>query len=384
MQDDLDTHAFHRNTINPEARENADLHKIEAAVVSMIDEDLKENGSFQEREEPGHPREERVLTALGYVSSNLIGEIGEQAFESFLKVQSAYVAEAFYRLPWNEQVFINEGEFGRKHYQQHVDLTTQEFHLLQIVCDRVGLSLDKEKRIFDIPEYEPKIERLTHTEVPEATQFLEEARRSSNIGAYFYVNTEYLSTRAKVKILTELTDEEFNQFKSYGKQFDSIDQSTWPERYIIAGQLRREDPEDYPITWDAEFLDLDPRFQEGDRLPRNDYSGKPVHYDEAIGIAKLNYTTHFLDIIYQYVDTGKDRIQGLTAESLYTGVQKYVTELEAMAKPKANLQLKDIVDAIQFYKRYPKLGKYVDMETMARLEEVTQGLQRYIEKETAE
>lgn len=298
---------------------SGDLRKIDTIVGKAIDRYKAKHGRFQEIETPYETKEDKMYLLLVDAGAQAVYEgAKDEELESLDRIRSAFLATSFKGLSWNRQVYIwedldNQQEGKYKYHLRHTELNDQEMATLQRVTTELGIEKVKENK-FDIPGYEPKITRLSTTQVPEVTHLLEDAKSEKDKIPFLYRKINNLSEIGRVKLLMELSDDEYDDFVKYiqneaQRASDYIEefpgelpenpeervrlqsrlQYTPMPRYLIAAGLRREDLNRYPILWDAEFLESDPLFREGDRLPRHDHTGRPLTFVESVKRTKLNH-----------------------------------------------------------------------------------------------
>lgn len=63
------------------------------------------------------------------------------------------------------------------------------------------------------------------------------------------------------------------------------------------------------------------------------------------------------------------------------GLQKFILELEENGKPVPEIDMRDIVHAIQLFERYPKLMDHIDKEQLERFAAVTMSVRLQMKDE---
>lgn len=196
--------------------------------------------------------------------------------------------------------------------------------------------------------------------------------------------------------MLELTGEEFDAFKQAvdteqqkGVEYLREYPGTIPDRedriryasslkhatpkYLVSAELRRRDIDrgwDYPIVWDAEFIEMSNLFQPDDDLPRNSPDGRPLTYPEAVSEAKLNYARKFYNDFESYLPReilGKP--EEVTPGMLNSAFEDYASRLPD--KPGTDITILDVISVLDFYDEYPRYQGKLDDELHFKLKGLT-------------
>lgn len=252
-----------------------------------------------------------------------------------------------------------------------IQLQPYEANILSRIASRVNIDYQSQQTRFPIPFQVPDITipRLTEIEDLDVTNLLENSPSETGKKAEYLVGViERLENKQRVMLLLKLTDEEFEAFQSAQRQHNqqiASEISEFPQAlnvsdeeviktinayrsltpvYTVQAEIRRRNPE-YPEVWDEEF-DIDPRFVEGDGLPRM-RDGKRISYQEAIEFAHFENVRKFYRNRLLPQVTRFNKPLPLNVKTLYDEFKKFQSSLPQ--KPGNLITLEDLLPVLNYY-----------------------------------
>ena len=263
---------------------NKDLNRYVEARLDDVAKVAKPELEVAQR--TGQTVERVMYNRLVDLMSEEIADWDNEALrEDYRQVENAFGILAFQRFNRLEQrVFIDMLADWRKIWKDEgeektsIDLSPQQARILKMVSQRINLPYDESQTNFPFSVVDvatPK--RISEIEDPKVTQLLTE-KTDDKIGNILK-NIGRLSEKQKVKLLLELSKEEFEGFTRRREEgFKGLAQDITADqipdpverirarsrltygtpRYEVAAERRRRHIElagEYPATWDDEFED---------------------------------------------------------------------------------------------------------------------------------
>jgi hypothetical protein len=287
----------------------------------------------------------------------------EEERHTLSKMIAAFGVVAHEHLTPEEQDFIHQ-QFIEK-YDNNIVLDEEEVLILQRLGQRVGIEINTTQNVLSIEKVAGQTpQRIRKLKDPVIDDIFEKANSEEDKIGFLLKELPGLTLTQKVRLLLDLSDEEFDEYKrkhnerqkslaEYVKEnpngtFNTQDRAVTNSRLqnavareIAEAELRRRWGDDYPAEWDAE-LQEDPRFRPNDDLPRFK-DGQKLTYEEAIEYSKFLNAQDWYKNIFFPLATRADNPIPITTNTIYETFRRYREKILKETRPGTYTEFSDVI-----------------------------------------